>query len=194
VARATRRAVETRARQGFTPLRVPPAPPSTIPLAVPAREPAAPEAPPETLQVAPGMLLLMVMAPFDASHQRDVPGTPELSLPQQALSFFPALAQGRRYPEVFFGIRVATAQGHVTERVRVWHRPPGRRGHSDYRLRSRAMVDELTPGGGDILCLERLPDDEDVLYEATIITKDDPEYLALLSRCTYGDGKRWGIV
>ena len=197
VTRALRDTRITRGTPGpddFVPLRVPPAPPSTIPLVAPTPAPGMAEAPPAVVQAAPGTLLLMVMSRFDASHQRGVPGTPEVSLPQQSVLFFPPLAHGHRYPEVFFNVRVATGQGHFTERVRVWHRPAGRRGHTDYRLRSRAVVDELTPGGGDILCLERLPQGQDALYEATIISGDDPQYPALLGRCTYGDGKRWGIV
>jgi len=130
----------------------------------------------------------MTMSAFDSSHRSGVPGTPEVSLPEDVVDFFPPTSlQGRQYPDAYFGVLLNKADGTAERvRIRIWQRPPGSAtGHADWRLNvSHNVVDLTTEGGGDILLFEKLPEGSDPPYEMWIVRQGTPEYQALLQRCT----------
>jgi hypothetical protein len=129
----------------------------------------------------------MTLSAFDASHRRGVPGTPEVSLPEDSVAFFPAVAlQGRQYPDAYFDVLLNQRNGGTTVvQYRLWQRPPGADvGHADWRINVKhETVEQTRVQGGDILLIERLPDGSTPPYEAWIVQAGDPEYMTLLARC-----------
>lgn len=128
----------------------------------------------------------MTLSAFDCSHRTDVPGTPEVSIPENVARFFPPVSlQGRQYPDEYFDVILNDPPR--TARVvkyRLWQRPPGGTGHADWRINvGHETIDLTSSGGGDILLFERLPRGSSPSYEAWIITTGDPSYNELRARC-----------
>ncbi|MDZ4340261.1 MAG: hypothetical protein U1B94_08620 [candidate division NC10 bacterium] len=129
----------------------------------------------------------MTMSAFDCSHRTGVPGTAEVSLPDDVVVFFPPVSmQGRIYPDAYFDVVLNQPRGKAEiVSYRIWQRPPGSgTGHADWRINVRPETVDLTaPAGGDILLVERLPAGSDPPYEVWIVGTSDPNYESLLARC-----------
>lgn len=130
----------------------------------------------------------MTLSAFDTSHRRGVGGTPEISLPEESVAFFPAVRiQGRRYPDAYFNALLNQRSGTALPVLyRIWHRPPGSgTGHTDWRINvGHDTIDQTRAAGGDVLLVERLPDGSDPGYEVWVVHPSDPEHARLLARCT----------
>jgi len=141
----------------------------------------------------------MQLSSFDSSHRTGVPGTPEILIPHAAIGFFPPLSLAeRKYPDVTFDVVLNTETGRERHTYRLWYyeeRATGTR-IDEYRLRlDHDTIDLSSPGGGDLIVVNRLPPDNDPLYEVTILPQSDPTFPAFLSLCTKQIyEKRWGIV
>ena len=130
----------------------------------------------------------MTLSAHDASKRTGMPGTPELSLPQGATNFFPPMSMsGRQYPDAYFDVRLNSGQQASTVEYRIWERPAGSpTGHADLRINIKHdTVDLTTPGGNDIILFEVTPDGSGPAYDVWVIAATDPNYNALLARCTY---------
>lgn len=194
-----------RVRGELVRIRVPAAPPPHPDLGTirrPARAPAA--AAPVAGVALQSRYFAMTLSEFDTSHRRGVRGTPEISLPEESVAFFPAVQlQGRQYPDVYFDVLLNERTGAArTAQYRLWQRPPGAAvGHADWRINVRhETIDQTRPAAGDILLIERLPDGSTPAYEVWIVQPNDPEHGRLLARCTNevqargrGGVKRWGL-
>lgn len=178
-----------RGRRASTPgarIVVPPAPPPhpAAPGARtrPRRTPTGP-----VVRAAGAQFFSMTLSAFDSSHRSGVPGTPEVSLPDDVVLFFPAVSlQGRMYPDAYFEVVLNNPPAAATvETYRIWQRPPGSAsGHADWRINvGHATIDQTTVGGGDILLFERLPPGSAPAYEVWTISPADPRYPQLLARC-----------
>jgi HKD family nuclease len=185
----------------FPPMSVPVAPPagnSAIIRAAPrpaARLPLV--VPPATIGVA--NTFVMQLSAFDSSHRTGVPGTAEVLIPHPAVQFFPALAMGgRRYPDALFDVVLNTPTGRERHGYRLWYyeeRAIGTR-IDEYRLRmDKETIDLSTPGGGDLLVINKLPAGNDPQYEVTVLPRIDPTYPAFSAMCTNvaAVDKRWGL-
>jgi HKD family nuclease len=192
-----RRTTSTGLEDLFPPLRVPVAPPAGGSL-VPVTRPATPPkvvVPPTTVDVT--ATFIMQLSAFDCSHRTEVRGTPEVLVPHAAINFFPPLSQsGRKYPDVFFDVVLNTPLGPERHRYRLWYceqRAVGTR-IDEYRLRlNHDTIDLTTPGGGDLLVINKLPLGSDPAYEMTVLPQTDPTFPAFLAVCTReAQGKKWG--
>ncbi len=156
----------------------------------PARPSRGAAAPPAHRAIAAGssQYFAMTLSAFDCSHRTGVPGTPEVSLPEDTAHFFPRVSvQGRQYPDAYFNVILNRPNGRAEIiRIRIWQRPPGSgSGHADWRLNvHHATVDLTDPAGGDILLFERLPRGSEPPYEAWIVGRGQPQHAPLLARCT----------
>lgn len=128
----------------------------------------------------------MTLSAFDCSHRSGVPGTPEVSIPENVAGFFPPISlQGRKFPDEYFNVILndPNAIGRIIG-YRIWQRPPGGTGHADWRIKvGHETIDMTLPGGGDILLFERLPRGSNPPYEAWVIKTTDPSYDSLRARC-----------
>jgi len=189
-------------------IRVPAAPPPHPDLGTvrrPARAAgAAPVTAPVVAQALQTRYFAMTLSEFDTSHRRGVRGTPEISLPEESVAFFPATQmQGRQYPDAYFDVLLNERRGSAkTVRYRIWQRPPGAAvGRADWRINvGHETIDQTRPAAGDILLFERLPDGSTPAYEVWIVQPGDPEHARLMARCTNtvqargrGGVKTWGL-
>lgn len=131
----------------------------------------------------------MTMSAFDCSHRSSVPGTPEVSLPEDVVRFFPSVSrQGRQYPDAYFDVILnePSGTGKIIN-LRIWQRPPGSgTGHADWRINVKHdIIDLTTPAGGDILLFERLPSGSNPPYEVWVVPPTHPNYAALHARCIH---------
>lgn len=169
-------------------IQVPAAPPPHPDLGT-VRRPRPAAAPAAAAPIAPAIqsrFFAMTLSDFDVSHRRGVPGTPEVSLPEECVAFFPAVQmQGRQYPDAYFEVLLNERTGGARPaRYRIWQRPPGTdAGHADWRINVGHDTIDQTGAGGDILLVERLPDGSDPAYEVWIVRAADPEHAPLLTRC-----------
>jgi hypothetical protein len=172
-------------------IRVPAAPPPYPGLAGPrtrARRRSTASSTHQTLPPArSSQYFAMTMSAFDCSHRSGVPGTPEISLPEDMAGFFPPVSrQGRRYPDAYFdtALNEPSGRGKIIT-LRIWQRPPGSgTGHADWRINVKHdIIDLTTPAGGDILLFERLPSGSNPPYEVWVVPSSHPDYTALLARC-----------
>jgi hypothetical protein len=144
---------------------------------------------------------IMQLSSFDTSHTGTAVGTPEVLIPLAAQSFFPPLSMSRRkYPDVFFSVRLNTPTGPETRHYRLWYygtRAVGTK-INECRLRLDHRTVELATGSGDLLVINKLPDGSHPAYEVTILSPSDPFFNDFLSHCTQLAGtmgtKRYGLV
>jgi len=142
---------------------------------------------------------VMQLSPFDSSHRIGVPGTPEVLIPHPAVPFFPRLSRaGRKYPDVMFDVVLNTFNGRERHQYRLWYyeqRAVGTR-IDEYRLRlDHDTIDLSTPGGGDLLVINKLPQQSNPGYEVTLLPKSDPTFLGFLAMCRYtAQEKKWGMT
>ncbi len=112
---------------------------------------AAPAAAPAVAQALQGRYFAMTLSEFDTSHRRGVRGTPEISLPEESVAFFPAvLPQGRQYEDAYFDVLLNERAGSArTVKYRIWRRPPGGAvGHADWRINVKHdTIDQTRPAG-----------------------------------------------
>ena len=110
-----------------------------------------------------------------------------MSIPESVADFFPSVGMnGRKYPDQYFDVRVNDHAGEARlVSYRIWQRPPGSdTGHADWRINVKHdTIDLTTEGGGDILLIERLPENESPRYESWLVRATDPEYADLLAHC-----------
>lgn len=184
---------------------IPPAPPPHPEAPVVARRARRrPVAAPASAVVGTPRHFAMWLSAFDASHRRDTPGTPEISLPEAVAGFFPPVAlAGRQYPDCYFDVLMNDPSGKSRMvNYRIWQRPPGATvGHADWRINVKHDTIDLTsPVGGDLILFERLPEGSQPPYEVWVVHPTDPTYNALLARCNQQVGaagaagvKRWGL-
>lgn len=142
----------------------------------------------QTLPPAGGsQYFAMTMSAFDCSHRSGVPGTPEVSLPEDVVGFFPSVSrQGRQYADAYFDAVLNEPRGTgKIIKLRIWQRPPGSgTGHADWRINVKHdIIDLTTPAGGDILLCERLPFGSNPPYEVWVVPPAHPNYAALHARC-----------
>lgn len=141
----------------------------------------------------------MQLSSFDSSHRTGVPGTPEVLIPHAAIGFFPPLSlSGREYPDVIFDVALNTQTGRERHTYRLWYyeeRAVGTR-IDEYRLRlNHDTIDLSSPGGGDLIVINRLSIGSNPSYEMTILPQSDPTFPAFFSLCTNQIyDKRWGIA
>ena len=189
-------------------VRIPAAPPPHPDLGT-ARRPAraaVARAAPRALPAAAGhpRYFAMTLSEFDTSHRRGVRGTPEISLPEESVAFFPAVQiQGRQYPDAYFHVLLNERGGTARSATyRLWQRPPGAAvGHADWRINvGHDTIDQTRPAAGDILLVERLPEGSTPSYEVWVVQPADAEHARLLARCTNtvqargrGGIKRYGL-
>lgn len=180
----------------FPPLRVPVAPPAgSLSPKIQSDVAQTTVVPPTTIGVM--ATFVMQLSAFDCSHRTGVKGTPEVLIPHGAINFFPALTRGgRKYPDAFFDVVLHTPLGPERHQYRIWYyeeRATGTR-IDEYRLRlDHDTIDLTTPGGGDLLVINKLPPGSDPLYEVTVLPQTDPTFPAFLALCTNeSQGKRWG--
>jgi len=127
----------------------------------------------------------MTLSAFDCSHRTGVPGTPEVSIPEDVVGFFPSVSlQGRQYPDAYFDCIVNHPSGlAMVINYRIWQRPGSPRGHADWRINVKHETIELTdPSGGDILLFERLPEGSDPPYEVWVVSTGNQFYSDIMSR------------
>lgn len=142
---------------------------------------------------------IMQLSAFDSSHRTGVSGTPEVLIPHSAIDFFPPLSlSGRKYPDVVFDVVLNTPTGRERHHYRLWYyevRATGTR-IDEYRLRmNHDTIDLSTPGGGDLLVINKLPANSTPAYEVTILPQTDPTFPAFFSLCKHlAQGKKWGSV
>ncbi|MFO1433499.1 MAG: phospholipase D-like domain-containing protein [Candidatus Competibacteraceae bacterium] len=181
----------------FPPLRIPVAPPAGgyIVQARPSAKSPQVIIPPATVGV--NAAFIMQLSAFDCSHRTGIKGTPEVLIPHAAVSFFPPLLQsGRKYPDAFFDVVLNTPIGPERHKYRLWYyeeRAIGTR-IDEYRLRlDHDTIDLTTPGGGDLLVINKLSHGSDPGYEVTVLPQIDPTFPAFLALCNHEvQGKRWG--
>lgn len=146
----------------------------------------------------------MTLSAFDTSHRVGVGGTPEVSLPEDTVGFFPTVSlQGRKYPDAYFDVLLNERRGTTRSvRYRIWQRPPGSgSGHADWRINVRHdTIEQTREGGGDILMIQRVLAGSRAAYEAWVVQPADPEYHSILGRCnrsvqarSTAGTKRYGI-
>lgn len=186
-------------------IRIPAAPPPDPRLrGARTQAPAAPAPASARPPAGRSQYFAMTLSAFDCSHRTGVPGTPEVAIPEDVVSFFPTVAvRGRQYPDAYFDALLNDPSGSASVvSIRVWQRPPGSpRGHADWRLNvGHAVVDLTTQGGGDILLFERLPEGSEPAYEVWVVGTGSPEHASLVARCTRqvqasgtAGTKRWGV-
>jgi len=129
----------------------------------------------------------MTMSAFDCSHKTGVPGTPEIAIPESVARFFPPIGEnGRKYPDVYFPVRINLSNGasEIGE-YRLWQRPPGSKvGHADWRINiGHLTIDETSDGGHDLILFQRTIEDNPP-YEVWIIKPGTSRYSELLTQCT----------
>ena len=146
----------------------------------------------------PGTFIMQLSA-FDSSHRTGVPGTPEVLIPHAAIGFFPQLSlSGRKYPDVYFHVVLNTPTGRERHRYRLWYyeqRAIGTR-IDEYRLRmDHDTIDLSSPGGGDLLVINKLPAGSVPPYEVTILPQTDPAFPYFIGLCKYlAQVKKWGMI
>jgi len=187
---------------------VPPAPPPFPGLQVRSKKAAPLKAKTPIPTPAPAPILIgnhfaMTLSHFDCSHRTGVPGTPEMSLPESVVNFFPPVqASGRKYQDSYFDALLNTPTGTLIVNYRIWQRPGGvSSGHPDWRIRvSHNTIDLTNIAGNDIILFEHLPVGSNPEYEVWIIPTTDPTYPSILSRCAntaqasgQGGVKQYGI-
>jgi hypothetical protein len=188
----------------FPPLHVPVAPPAgrsslSKPKPRPKRKktPSTIVVPPVTAEVS--STFIMQLSAFDSSHRTGVPGTPEILLPHEAVSFFPELSLSKhKYPDALFDVVLNTPTGRELHTFRLWYYEKRATGTliDEYRLRmNHDTIDMSTDSGGDLLVINKLPPGTNPAYEVTILPQTDPTFPAFLALCTRQvQSKRWGIV
>jgi hypothetical protein len=101
---------------------------------------------------------------------------------------------GSKHPEALFDVMLNTSIGRERHHYRFWSYEE----RKEWRLRmDKATIDLSTPGGGDLLIINKLSTklDYDLLYEVTILPQTDPTFPAFLAMCNnLSQGKRWGII
>lgn len=142
---------------------------------------------------------ILQLSHFDTSHRSEVPGTSEILIPLAARPFFPALTITRRkYPDAYFEVNLINKSGKTRHEYRIWDYEERAVGTKINELRLRTnhdTIDQMTPGGGDLLVMDKLPAGSSVDYEVSIISPQDPKYHEFLSQCQYNsNGKRWGLI
>ena len=185
---------------------VPPAPPPFPGLQVKHKKPTPVKAGKPAPTPAPiliGNYFAMTLSHFDCSHRTGVPGTPEMSLPESVVNFFPPVqASVRKYHDSYFDALLNTPTGTLIVNYRIWQRPGGvSSGHPDWRIRvSHDTIDLTNIAGNDIILFEHLPVGSNPEYEVWIIPTTDPTYPSILSRCSntaqasgQGGVKQYGI-
>lgn len=138
---------------------------------------------------------IVQLSDFDTSHRSDTPGTSEILIPKGSLPFFPELtaAGGTTPDDCYFDVIMPTASGEESYNARLWHYVE----REEFRLRvDPEMIDITTPGGGDLLVIDKLPDNPDHEYEFSIVKDDDGRFDSLLDQCSQiaSGGKRWGFT
>lgn len=129
----------------------------------------------------------MTLSGHDCSKRTGVPGTPEISLPEAAVQFFPPVARKQHmYPDAYFDVLLNSAQGAKLAEYRLWRRPGGLgAGHADLRINVKHDTIELTNAdGGDIVLFERNITPTGPNYEVWIVHHGDPNYALMRARCT----------
>ena len=137
---------------------------------------------------------IMQLSAFDSSHRPGVPGTPEVLIPLEARDFFPQLTlqANRKHPDANFDVELDTPTGQERHSYRAWFYEE----RGEFRLRMNGETIELsTPEGGDLIVINRLPEDSDPPYEVTILPQSDPIFPIFMEKCVkVAQGKKWGIV
>lgn len=205
------------------PRRVPtitiPAPPAAAPGFAPTRRPApagqtralepATETTVATVAITPAPAtpqltsFAMVLAQFDVSHRRGVPGTPEMSLPGDVEDFFGPLGhdnKNRKHAGRHFLVQLDRPIGSLNQEFRAWRREAGEGGNADFRLRvTHELIDLTDPNGGDVLYVQRRRG-ANPEYLVRIVKPQDAEFGAVSARCTRTGGtggaagqKRYGL-
>lgn len=185
----------------FPPVSIPTAPPGYRAVTVIRRRPPRRR---ERVIVPPQVLgevrtFIMKLSSFNSSHRTGVPGTAEVLIPHGAINFFPSLSiTTRKYPDAMFDVVLNTSIGQERHHYRLWYyeeRATGTR-IDEYRLRmNKETIDLSSPGGGDLLVINRLPEGSAPMYEVTFLPQSDPTYPAFLALCTEEtQGKRWGLA
>ena len=136
----------------------------------------------------------MQLSPFDSSHRLGVSGTSEVLIPLEARDFFPQLTlqANRKYPDANFDVALNTSTGQERHSYRAWFYEE----RGEFRLRmDRETIELSSPQGGDLMVINRLPEDSDPAYEVTILPQSDPIFPVFMGKCVkVAQGKRWGIV
>ena len=182
----------------FPPLSVPAAPPMDKIKVNPAAGANPPIITPPAISSAVSTFL-MQLSSFDSSHRTGVPGTPEILIPHEAVTFFPPLSKsGRKYPDVNFDVVLNTPEGRERHNYRLWYYEQRAVGTKidEYRLRlDHDTIDFSSLGGGDLIVINKLPEGSDPAYEITILNSTDPTFSGFLSFCTKRVyDKKWGII
>jgi hypothetical protein len=135
----------------------------------------------------------MQMSAFDTSHQPGAVGTHEILIPRDAAGFFPPLPTTGNPPEQFFDVSVNTPTGITLGNYRFWYYRTKR----EFRLRPDLQgitLNQIQPGGGTILAVNRLPAGSNPAYEVTIVNATDPQHATILALCNRtARRKRWGV-
>jgi HKD family nuclease len=188
----------------FPPLSVPVAPPASKSLTPPAPSGAKKSAAagakvsPAPLVAGSAATFVMELSPFDSSHRTGVRGTAEVLIPNDAAQFFPPIAlSGRKYPDAVFDVALNIPTGQELLSYRFWYyetRATGKK-IDEHRLSvGHRTIDLTSPGGGDLLVINRLPRGTEPAYEVTIVAKGDPGYERFTGICNrLSQDKRWGI-
>ncbi|MGZ4848286.1 MAG: hypothetical protein ACXV7G_12580 [Halobacteriota archaeon] len=140
----------------------------------------------------------MQLSPFDSSHRTGVPGTSEVLIPHDAISFFPVLQRGKKYLEAKFDVILNTPTGQELHNYRFWYYDVRSNGTpiDEYRLRmDKQTIDLSSSGGGDLLVITKLPDYHQTQYEVTIVSRMLQDFKDLSKLCrNKAQEKIWGLI
>ncbi len=130
---------------------------------------------------------VMTLSDHDCSKRTGVAGTPEISLPDAAAQFFPAMQRTQRmYPDAYFEAMLNSPQRASSVDYRLWRRPGGAAGHADLRINVKHdTIDLTTPGGGDLILFERTATSVGPQYEVWIVKPNDPNHQDLRAHCNH---------
>ncbi len=179
-------------------------PPLKVPLAPPILQPIIPSPPVVTgaaTKPTTSSIFLMQLSSFDSSHRTGKPGTPEVLIPHEAMSFFPPISvTQRKYPDAFFDVILNTPTGQIVQKFRLWYYEQRAKDGSkidENRLRmTHTIIDLSDLAGGDLLIINKLPINIVPAYEVTVLPKSDPGFAKYLSLCvlTAANVKKWGMA
>jgi hypothetical protein len=97
-----------------------------------------------------------------------------------------------------FDVILNSPTGREVHTYRLWYYEQRAVGTKidEYRLRmDHATIDLTTSGGGDVLAINRLPEDSRPQYEVTVVQETSPDHARSLALCTRSSqGKRWGLA
>ena len=142
---------------------------------------------------------IMQLSAFDCSHRTGVPGTPAILIPHAAIGFFPQLSvTTRKYPDAVFDVILNTNTGQERHTYRLWYyeeRAVGTR-IDEYRLRlNHDTIDLTSPGGGDLIVINKLAPGNNPEYEMTVLPQTDVTFPIFFTLCTNQIyDKKWGII